>query len=272
MNEFRLNNSHAWICNSQGDILSDEQDRSLCVPANRLLNELFDNNLGILPAAVRWVSDTSPPALVFERLPEVKTILYKDVVYDLNMPWMLYFLYPQDGTYRIQVRCRTTQVFTMEEELFIPPLPGICSTGDMESFSTMIRPKIGEHLHHIVSAFYEHLYDREIQLDLVPDSWGTFESTDQVLQHWSGLNKDDVVFNTEYASLSDEQDASIGKMTHNLLSQMDEPFKVNYETLHMLIGRLVEQGYSQVPTVPTEDVDVEPAPRPRRFVIGDTTA
>lgn len=198
MKYFEIADDFATIFEEDGSIAFDG-DLKLQVPSSRFVEAYFGRDLGVLPPAVRWISDESPVSMLFERPPEERVLTINKTDYKVKLPWMIY-LVRQTSLSTLTVQCfsRSGALFAMDDEIFRAPLPGLDELGNVKDFVHTFKGPIGDALHEVIQKAFEFMCEKEVDLSSVPASWGEFETTEDVYKAWTEYNVADLLANTEW--------------------------------------------------------------------------
>lgn len=95
-------------------------------------------DLGLLPAAVRWISRDGL-AVIMERPPSVVNISYKEEQYSVPVPWQVWGVRvnPDGRIEKAFLFARPYPMVSLEDELFSFPLPNMSNNGEVTPPSRM---------------------------------------------------------------------------------------------------------------------------------------
>lgn len=167
------------------------------VNAHQFTDALYGNDIGMLPPAVRWISDSAPWVLLLERPPQLINLLRDDdTEMKLHMPWTLWVMeISTTRELRMNVFARNDALYSFHESVYHLPLPGIDPSGTVTDFSYTLKDgqAIGYQLPEAIDATYRHLGGQvdEKAVEHPPEGWPA-DSYEALLTYWSEQGPADI--------------------------------------------------------------------------------
>jgi len=149
-------------------------------PTSKVADAYFGHStidLGLLPPAVRWISDDGR-GIIVERPPQHVAITHKETEYNIPLPWTVYGirLRTTGSIDQAKVFVRSLSISTPSDELYALPMFGIKSNDSINMGLLLdTRKDVGPQLLDLISAFWHRAGDSEfrgrMQESTMPTHW-----------------------------------------------------------------------------------------------------
>lgn len=168
------------------------------VNAKAFTDALYGNDIGMLPPAVRWISDSAPWVLLLERPPQYLNLLCAgNREAKLHFPWTLWLM--EISTNRevsASVFARPEPLYSFNEGVSHLPLPNINDDGQIKGFTYALQEgaAMGYQLPEAIDAAWIHIGDKiddEQPVAHSPQGWPQ-DNYEQLLEHWQDLGPADI--------------------------------------------------------------------------------
>lgn len=212
------------------------------VNAKEFTDALYGNDIGMLPPAIRWISDSSPWVLLLERPPQTLNLLCADdSEVKLPLPWTLWLM--EVSTSReltCSVFARMDALYSFEEPLFHLPLPGVDDTGEIEGFTHTLQSNeaIGYQLPEAIDAAYRFMgaqVTEENKVNYIPNDWDA-TTAKQLVAYWGNLSPLDIMENP----FQKVEELTVGELVERGASH-DRPDSV-FDLMERITTHIHEQG------------------------------
>lgn len=190
-----MSEKYIRITNSFTSLFGDGDYAELSIPSSEFVNGYFGHDTGVLPPAVRWVSDTSPPSFIIERPPQTRAINYRKVKYNVSLPWTLFGIRFKDlNTLVVHTFCQHKSIQSFDDQIFVLPVPMANEEGLVEGFEYSVklsdRRTIGSSLLQVIDKMFNTRTAKNFNIDVLPPSWGDIDtkSNRKIMEHWQTYN------------------------------------------------------------------------------------